>query len=110
MEQNRDLHWIKALVVKAQEKLNANSGKVGVVRSNLTLMIKMVGDVARGRFKLPAKTVMSLIGGLIYFVNPADFIPDFIFTLGYLDDIAVIQWIYSRLKDDFKRYEASVKK
>lgn len=38
----------------------------------------------------PLKAKMILFGALGYFILPADTIPDFVFALGFTDDIAVL--------------------
>ncbi len=39
-----------------------------------------------------------IIGALLYFISPADFIPDVIPGIGYIDDIAIILMVYNRVK------------
>jgi uncharacterized membrane protein YkvA (DUF1232 family) len=40
-----------------------------------------------------------IVGALLYFISPADFIPDVIPILGYVDDIAVVATVYKLVKD-----------
>jgi len=45
---------------------------------------------------------------IIYFVNPADVIPDVIPLVGYVDDAAVIAWVVAAIRADldaFRRWE-----
>jgi len=57
-----------------------------------------------------AKTVFSamdislIIGGIIYVVIPLDAMPDFIPGIGLLDDIAVLNFVLSRLQDKLEEY------
>ena len=43
-------------------------------------------------------------GGLLYFILPADLIPDFIPLVGYLDDLAVLTTIMNSLKGEINAY------
>jgi uncharacterized membrane protein YkvA (DUF1232 family) len=43
-------------------------------------------------------------GGLLYFILPADLVPDFIPVIGYLDDLAVLTTIMNSLKNEIKEY------
>jgi uncharacterized membrane protein YkvA (DUF1232 family) len=45
-------------------------------------------------------------GGLLYFILPADLIPDFIPVVGYLDDLAILTTIMSSLKKEINDYLA----
>jgi uncharacterized membrane protein YkvA (DUF1232 family) len=53
---------------------------------------------------MPTRTVLYLLAGLIYFVNPFDLVPDFIFGLGFLDDASVIAFIVSKLKHEIAQF------
>jgi len=41
---------------------------------------------------------------LIYFLSPIDVIPDFIPVIGLLDDMALVAWFSSTLKDQLDKY------
>jgi uncharacterized membrane protein YkvA (DUF1232 family) len=43
-------------------------------------------------------------GGLLYFILPADLIPDFIPVIGYLDDLAVLTTIMNTLHKEIGEY------
>lgn len=50
------------------------------------------------------------MAALIYFVNPADILPDAIIGLGYIDDFAVISVVVRAIRmdlDRFKRWETT---
>lgn len=52
------------------------------------------------RFRLSKGTIgqLTLIGGaLLYFITPIDIIPDYLFAVGYLDDIIVVQFAMNTL-------------
>lgn len=54
---------------------------------------------------LPWKSLLSIVGAILYFVNPLDLIPDFIPGIGLIDDITVLAWAYKALGSDVERFE-----
>lgn len=49
--------------------------------------------------ELPAKLQISVIGALLYLVLPIDVLPDLIPFVGFLDDVAVILFIYKQVAE-----------
>ena len=54
--------------------------------------------------KLPWGALVSIVGSLIYFLNPFDLIPDFIVGIGLLDDLTVILWVVKNIKEDLDNF------
>ena len=55
-------------------------------------------------------TIITIVISILYFLNPLDLIPDFLFAIGFLDDISVIMWAGTKLVneiDEFKKWENS---
>jgi len=62
--------------------------------------------------EVPRKTLIYIIGALLYFLNPWDLIPDFLLNVGLLDDFTVLGFVYKNFKEDldnFIKWEASKK-
>ncbi len=53
--------------------------------------------------KMSNKDKAILIGSLLYFINPVDFIPDITPFLGFSDDFAVLLMAYRYLKKQSKK-------
>lgn len=65
----------------------------------------LVSDSVTGKYKgLSKGTLMLLAGGLAYLALPIDLVPDFIPVAGWMDDAAVLGWIFTRCADEFKKY------
>ena len=77
------------------------------------LLVRLVRAYASGEYrKLPWKSLVSIVGVLIYFVSPLDFIPDFLPIVGMADDLALILWLFKTLSDDldaFSQWEKQTK-
>lgn len=85
------------------------AGALGQVQ----LLVRLVRAYASGEYrKLPWKSLVSIVGVLIYFVSPLDFIPDFLPIVGMADDLALILWLFKTLGDDldaFSQWEKQTK-
>ncbi|MBQ0753329.1 MAG: DUF1232 domain-containing protein [Gammaproteobacteria bacterium] len=84
-------------------------GRLGDSFSDVQTMARLVAAWATGRYRaIPIRSIIALLGALIYFLVPLDAVPDFIVALGLLDDIAVIAKVVSLFRTDiqaFKRWE-----
>ena len=79
--------------------------KFSEVQSEAVLLINMVKDTVKGRYKgLGKKNVTMIVAGLLYLVNPMDIVPDFIFGIGFADDLGVLVYVISRLSEEIARY------
>jgi len=66
--------------------------------------------VTRKYTDISNESIVYSVLAIIYFVTPTDFVPDFIFGLGYIDDMAVISWVIDKIKydiEEFKKWEES---
>ena len=73
---------------------------------NIRTAYEMVSDSVTGKYKGVSKgTLMLLAGGLAYLALPIDLVPDFIPVAGWMDDAAVLGWIFTRCADEFKKYK-----
>lgn len=84
-------------------------GRLGDSFSDIQTMARLVAAWATGRYRAaPVRSIIALLGALIYFLVPLDAVPDFIVALGLLDDIAVIAKVVSMFRVDieaFKQWE-----
>ncbi len=71
---------------------------------NVRVLYALFKDTVNGKYKLPAASVAMIGGGLLYFILPADLIPDFIPVVGYLDDLAILTTIVNSLKKEISEY------
>jgi curved DNA-binding protein CbpA len=71
---------------------------------NVRVLYALFKDTVNGKYKLPPASVAMIGGGLLYFILPADLIPDFIPVIGYLDDLAVLTTIMNSLNTEIRKY------
>ena len=67
----------------------------------VSVFIRMVKAYVGGNYRsIPWKSLLLILGSIIYFVTPIDMIPDFILISGLLDDFTVILWVYNSLRTE----------
>ena len=71
---------------------------------DIKLLYSMISDVARGRYRLPHRTIGAIAFTLLYFVNPFDLIPDIIPMVGYIDDAFVVSLCIKFIATDLEMY------
>ena len=100
----------KKIVDDAEDKVGQFKGKKGRFSSffdKLSAILRLLKAYIFGEYKqLPWSVLFRLFTALIYFVAIVDFIPDFIFFFGYLDDLAVISWVFASIEKELKKFEA----
>lgn len=89
-------------------------------RGNMTEDIKLklltLGRLLRAFFNgsykaIGMRPVISIIAAAIYFVNPADIVPDIIPMSGLVDDFGILIWTYQSIQveiDNFLEWEKSI--
>lgn len=77
------------------------------VREDLSYMREYLRDILQGKYKdYNTSKLVLIIAGLIYVVSPFDLIPDWLPVGGFLDDITVIRFVFSTVKEELERYKA----
>ena len=91
---------------KTLDKIKNASALSGLF-DNIRTSYDMVSDSVTGKYQGVAKSTLALLaGGLAYLALPLDLVPDFIPVAGWVDDAAVLAWIFKRCADEFQKYKA----
>ena len=94
-------------LAKESFSLLKGEGKLAVVRREGLLLWKLVKDAITGRYRgLKKRNLLLIVAGLMYLVNPMDLLPDFLFGLGFFDDVGVLMYVFKKLDGEIKAYEA----
>lgn len=95
------------LAEEAEEKADRHRSILSPIRGDFDTLIRMVRSWAVGDYQqIPWKTIVLIVGAVIYFLNPIDLIPDFIYGLGFVDDIAILQFVISSVREDLDQFLA----
>ena len=80
-------------------------------KDKIFILVRLVRAYASGEYrKLPWKSLLSIVGVLIYFVSPLDFIPDFLPVVGMADDLALVLWLFKSVSGDLADFAEWEKK
>ena len=75
----------------AYAKLGRNEGSLSRAADDVRVMLRMTRAWARREYQgVSWRVLLCVVAAMIYFVNPADLIPDVLTGLGFVDDAAVI--------------------
>jgi uncharacterized membrane protein YkvA (DUF1232 family) len=94
------------LLKKAILKAKTNKGSLGDAWGKLQLFFDLVKDYSKGNYRnVSTKTILTVIGAILYFVSPLDVVPDFLVGLGIVDDAAVIGYTLKKLSREIEEYQ-----
>ncbi len=92
------------LITKAEAKNNKFQNSLNGLFHQVNLLIRMIRAWRSGIYPIPLRTIIFSIAGLIYFLNPIDIIPDFLFPIGFADDAALIALAFKNIRKDLKKF------
>ena len=97
---------VRSIARRAGDKLRTHRDQLGTLRDDLPVLLRLTRAWASGDYRaVPWKSLVLLVSGLLYFLAPADAIPDFIPVLGFLDDAAVIAYVLRAIQSDVRAFE-----
>ena len=91
------------------KKLRENDDRHALsrVKTDAHTLLRMARAWSERRYtRMPWRVLFYTLGGLLYFLNPLDLIPDFIAGLGFVDDAAVMAGVVGALQQEIERFEA----
>ena len=89
---------------KVQALLNSMGKKVPYVRGLVDRVLLLYRLMRDKDYSLQWSSKSILLGGLLYFISPFDFFPDFIPLVGYIDDAFVVSTVINALAGEIERY------
>ena len=106
---------ISNLIGSVSEKLSdmsENKKAVSGFLEKIKTLMRMLRAYINGEYReIPWKSLIMIIGSLLYFLMPLDLIPDFIPITGLADDISIVLLVFSSINEDieaFLEYEQSI--
>ena len=98
---------IQEALKQAFEKAIDNEGPIAEVFNDLKLLLSLVRDYISGAYRdIPYGSIIAAVAGILYFLSPIDFIPDFIPGIGLIDDVFVLGLVLKQIHSDLLKYEA----
>lgn len=96
------LEWLIQQVDKKTEK---NRKRILNVLDKIRTLQRMLKASIKGEYKdIPWSTLLMVVAALLYFINPFDLIPDFVVTIGFIDDVTMISLIANSISEDLEKF------
>jgi uncharacterized membrane protein YkvA (DUF1232 family) len=93
------------LLRHAYERMTTHSSVLSAVWTDLRTMMRLLVRWADRSYRRVGWTPLVLmVGALLYFVVPADVVPDALGALGFVDDVTVITTVVRRVRDELDRF------
>jgi uncharacterized membrane protein YkvA (DUF1232 family) len=93
-------------IKEALGKAVSNKGNLEGVWAKMVLLFAVAKDYVNGDYtEIPKRSIVAILGGLIYFLSPIDVVPDFIPVLGFVDDVFVLNLVYRQVLKDLEKYK-----
>ena len=96
---------VSGLLEDAQRKAERNRDRMSDALEGLQSLCRLINAWVRGKYTVvPWRTIVLSLAGIIYFVNPLDFIPDLLPAVGFLDDAGVLAFVLQSIRKDIDRF------
>ena len=95
------------LITQLGAKVNAVGWKETqvAVKDNFFVLGRMTKAYAKGHYRnVPWKTMALIVGAILYFIDPIDFIPDFIPVSGLTDDLGILLWVINNVSEEIDKF------
>jgi uncharacterized membrane protein YkvA (DUF1232 family) len=77
------------------------------VKERLFLFGRLLKAFMKGKYtSIPWKPMLLITAAVIYFINPADLIPDWILAVGLTDDAGILMMVYASVKTELEKFVA----
>lgn len=99
-----DNEKLQKLIINVRKIAEENT-TLSKLWSDIKLSLELSKDWIKGEYKdIPKGSLVLIIGGLLYLVNPIDLIPDFLLG-GFLDDAAVLAYVFKKIGEELVTYK-----
>jgi len=103
----QDPEHLSKLVQEADAKAEAHQSRIEKFWYELKGLLRLLQAYVTGRYRdVPWKTLLTAVGAVLYFLNPLDLIPDFIYGFGYIDDALVVGMVLGSIRKDLDKFNA----
>lgn len=97
---------LEGLLNAASGKGEEKSGPLRKIWGQFTLLLDLMRHYRSGEYRdVSTKSLMRVIAALLYFVIPADLIPDILLGFGFIDDVALLAWTVNSLDGELEKFK-----
>ena len=90
-------------VLRREEELRKKGHVLGDMQEQAKLLFQMIKDWKSGEYK---EVISAIVFAIVYFLFPADAIPDFIPGIGWIDDVFVFSLVLKSFSSQIEAYRA----
>lgn len=100
-----DTGKVKNVLNKANKILSKNPGNLKGFVNDIKALLRLTKAYINGEYReISVTSVVLIVAGLIYLVNPLDVVPDFLLGIGFLDDATVLGFVLLKTKNEIQKY------
>jgi len=97
---------IYILVGEVVKKIDSRKSSLGKIKDELFTLTRLLKFWIKGNYKnISTTSIITVVGSLIYFVNPLDIIPDFTPIFGFTDDATILFYVLNKIGKEIKEFE-----
>lgn len=101
----KDQNRLNGLIQTASDKNSSGKSAIQSVKNDVwTLLSMLKAWISRDYTDVSWKTLILCTGAIVYFVNPADAVPDILPVAGFLDDATVMGFVLASVKKDIDKF------
>ena len=95
---------IEAFLQKAEAKL-AQMPKIGGALADIPVLISLLRRYVKKEYRdISMLSLVAVVSALLYWLSPIDVIPDSLFGIGWVDDVAVMGLCLKWIHEDMEKY------
>lgn len=92
-------------VTDKMSDMDGNKKRASDFLKRIGTLLRMLKAYINGNYRqIPFKSLLMIIGALIYFMMPLDLIPDFIPVTGFADDISILFLVFGSINQDIEAF------
>ncbi len=96
---------------KAEINLPISLKSVGALGKELILIVMLIRDYIKGDYRdVSVKSILMVATVILYFASPIDIIPDFLISVGVLDDVYILKIVLDQVGGELDRYRLWLKR
>lgn len=101
----QDHERLNKLQVSLNEKIEKSKEKLSESLNDIYTLMRLLAAYGTGEYReIAFKSMVVIVAALIYFLSPLDVIPDFVATVGFLDDLSILAYVFKTFKDEINRF------
>lgn len=97
---------LPALLLSVARKRDKLGNSFAELANHLKLLQALCLAWWRGEYRaIDSRALLTVVAALLYFVTPLDAIPDWLFGVGLVDDLAVLAWVMRTWQAELAAFE-----